>query len=85
MCRIAAIVSKDTQLLHKIDSMRDSMYRGGPDDAGKYIDSSNGVALGHRRLSLLDVSSAAAQPMHDTNGRYQLIFNGELFFLQIKY
>lgn len=82
MCRLAAIVSKDIQLLHKIDSMRDSMYRGGPDDAGKYIDSSNGVALGHRRLSLLDVSSAAAQPMHDTNGRYQLIFNGELYNYQ---
>lgn len=85
MCRLAVIVSKDIQQLNKIESMRDSMFRGGPDDAGIYLDTNKGVALGHRRLSLLDVSSAAAQPMHDDSERFHLIFNGELYnYLELK-
>lgn len=54
------------------------VYRG-PDDGGVWVDEAVGVALGHRRLSILDLSAAGAQPMHADNGRYVIVFNGEIY------
>lgn len=51
----------------------------GPDDNGEYHDSSVGLALAHRRLSIIDLSSAAHQPMLDTERRIALVYNGELY------
>lgn len=49
----------------------------GPDDAGGWVEGS--VALGHRRLAILDLSPAGHQPMHSADGRYVLVFNGEIY------
>jgi len=51
----------------------------GPDDAGVWVDDSLEVALGHRRLSIVDLSPAGHQPMHSDSGRYVMVFNGEIY------
>lgn len=51
----------------------------GPDDAGVWVDGAGGVALAHRRLSILDLSPAGHQPMHSPCGRYVLVYNGEIY------
>jgi asparagine synthase (glutamine-hydrolysing) len=53
-------------------------YRG-PNDAGVWVDEPAGIALAHRRLSILDVSPAGRQPMTSASGRYVLAFNGEIY------
>lgn len=51
----------------------------GPDDCGLWDDPEQGVALGHRRLSVVDLSPAGHQPMSSTDGRYVVVFNGEIY------
>jgi asparagine synthase (glutamine-hydrolysing) len=80
VCRIAGIYNPKSESLEKdILMMRDAMHRGGPDDAGVFLHSELPLALGHRRLSFLDLSSAGHQPMKSNSGRLQLIFNGEIY------
>ena len=77
MCGLAGIIDwrgADTAL---VAAMTDALKHRGPDAAGFW---SNGpAALGHRRLSIIDLSHRADQPMADAAGRYQLIFNGEIY------
>jgi asparagine synthase (glutamine-hydrolysing) len=79
MCRIAGIVDplNILNLQNDILKMTDAMHRGGPDDSGVYIN--GGLALGHRRLSLIDLSSDGHQPMMSTDERFVLIYNGEIY------
>lgn len=51
----------------------------GPDASGTWLDSDAGIALGHRRLSVIELSAAGAQPMTSLSGRYVLVFNGEIY------
>lgn len=51
----------------------------GPDDAGVWTDASEGIALAHRRLSIVDLSPAGRQPMISPSGRYVAVFNGEIY------
>lgn len=51
----------------------------GPDDAGTWIDAPAGIALGHRRLAVLDLSSEGHQPMSSPDGRYVIVYNGEIY------
>jgi len=59
--------------------MANTLHHRGPDDAGVWADPDVGVALGHRRLSVVDLSTAGAQPMTSTCGRYIIAFNGEIY------
>lgn len=87
MCGIAGIFRLDG--LSGIDreaiiDMTDVIAYRGTDDKGVYISDSArpGVALGHRRLSIIDLSSAGHQPMTDPTGRYWIVFNGEIYNFQ---
>jgi asparagine synthase (glutamine-hydrolysing) len=59
--------------------MADRLTHRGPDDAGDWVDRSAGLALAHRRLSILDLSPAGHQPMLLAGGRYALVYNGEIY------
>lgn len=59
--------------------MADRLVNRGPDDGGYWCDSQQRIGLGHRRLSILDLSSAGHQPMHSPSGRYVIAFNGEIY------
>lgn len=84
MCGIVAVYTRDKKPLgeHLLVSMRDSMVHRGPDDAGIYLDQY--VALGHRRLSIID-RSGGHQPMSDHSGTVWIVFNGEIYnFLSLR-
>ena len=59
--------------------MADRLVHRGPDDAGVWADAGAGVALGHRRLAIIDLSPAGHQPMLSDCGRYVIAFNGEIY------
>jgi len=59
--------------------MIDALRHRGPDDSGAWADAEAGIALGHRRLSILDLSPEGHQPMHSACGRYVITFNGEIY------
>ncbi len=59
--------------------MRDSLTHRGPDDAGIYFDDGNRIGLGHRRLSVLDLSSLGHQPMSNDQGTVWMVYNGEIY------
>ncbi len=60
-------------------AMTDAMAHRGPDDSGVWLDQAAGVALGHRRLSIQDVSPLGHQPMVSASGRYVVAYNGEIY------
>ena len=62
-----------------LESMITCLKHRGPDDAGRWLDEDTGVGLGHRRLSIIDVSPLGHQPMESASGRYIVVFNGELY------
>ncbi len=62
-----------------LQRMADSIARRGPDDAGYWLDGGSGIALGHRRLSIVDLSPAGHQPMSSGSGQYVIAFNGEIY------
>ena len=79
MCGICGIVSTRLSYLPDrtlIDRMRDTMVHRGPDGAGTHV--GPGVGLGHRRLSIVDVAHGQ-QPMYSDDGRYVIIYNGEVY------
>jgi asparagine synthase (glutamine-hydrolysing) len=60
-------------------AMGRQLHHRGPDDAGVWCDSANGIVLAHRRLSIVDLSPAGHQPMHSASERYVIAFNGEIY------
>jgi len=60
-------------------TMADRIVHRGSDDAGVWVDAQAGIALAHRRLSILDLSPAGHQPMSSSSGRWMLVYNGETY------
>ena len=62
-----------------LEGMSAVLHHRGPDDSGAWIDAEAGIALGHRRLSIIDLSPLGHQPMHSGSRRYAVTFNGEIY------
>ena len=78
MCGICGICNSSNALAD-IKCMMSAIQHRGPDAEGEYIDKENSIAMGHRRLSILDLSDAGRQPMQSSDGRYIIAFNGEIY------
>lgn len=88
MCGITGFfdLSQETprhELPRIISRMTDSLVQRGPDSQGVWVDPKLGVALGHRRLAVIDLSTEGHQPMFSLCGRYVLVFNGEIYNYEI--
>lgn len=84
MCGFAGFLKADAfqgkdELLAAVTRMTTPLTHRGPNDAGYWCDAGHGIAFGHRRLSIIDVSAAGHQPMQSPSGRYMLVFNGEIY------
>ena len=82
MCGICGTWSSETQHAVEVATLRrmsDTIKHRGPDDEGYWADPETGIGLGHRRLSIIDLSSAGHQPMHSADRRFVTVFNGEIY------
>ena len=79
MCGIAGFCNFSGDRQKNIERMKERMYHRGPDAGGTYISEDGKVVLGHRRLSIVDLSDAGAQPMTSHSGRYVMAYNGEIY------
>ena len=71
-------LSSETQL-NTVTRMSDSIRHRGPDDSGAWVDAESGIALGFRRLAILDLSPTGHQPMQSADERFAIVFNGEIY------
>lgn len=83
MCGITGIYSNQIipNLEERVDKMNKSIAHRGP-DSGAYSMYNKNIALGHRRLSIIDLREVANQPMHSNNGKWHVVFNGEIYNFQ---
>jgi asparagine synthase (glutamine-hydrolysing) len=81
MCGIAGILSRDGSPVEErlLRAMSEAVAHRGPDGDGIWIAEDGQVGLAHRRLSIIDLSSAAAQPMAGADGRFVITYNGEIY------
>jgi asparagine synthase (glutamine-hydrolysing) len=83
MCGFSGFITTDKSLLSRAKTVASQMalaiQHRGPDDVGAWVDGSAGIALGFRRLSILDLSIAGHQPMRSASGRFVMTFNGEIY------
>jgi asparagine synthase (glutamine-hydrolysing) len=86
MCGIAGILQTDPSAYSKkhLKKMTDALSHRGPDGEGLWQNSTGNVLLGHRRLSIIDLSDAGCQPLH-YNDRYTIVHNGEIYnYIELK-
>ncbi len=81
MCGIAGLWAPDGTRADEalVRGMTDCLAHRGPDASGVWLESSCGVGLGHRRLSIVDLSPTGSQPMASGSGRFTMVFNGEIY------
>ncbi len=80
MCGLAGFLGRDfADGDRRVTAMTDAIVHRGPDSGGSWTDADAGIALGHRRLSIVDLSPAGHQPMAAASGRYVFVFNGEIY------
>jgi asparagine synthase (glutamine-hydrolysing) len=83
MCGICGFLDRtgqtDEALVDRVRRMTETLVHRGPDDEGIWTDAACGLALGHRRLSIIDLSEHGRQPMLSPCGRFSLVFNGEIY------
>jgi asparagine synthase (glutamine-hydrolysing) len=89
MCRITGLWDfknqNPNQLQEQVTMMKNTMIHGGPDDSGAYVDYNVGLALGHRRLSIIDLTKTGQQPMTHPSDRWVICYNGEVYnFKEVK-
>ena len=80
MCGIAGIIAINSQqvTVHRLQQMTDALAHRGPDGEDQWVNKTAVAGLGHRRLAIIDLSPAGAQPMHYL-GRYTIVHNGEIY------
>lgn len=81
MCGFVGFLSLQTSQWGEpvLQRMASTIAHRGPDDSGYWLDGEAGIALGHRRLAIVDLSAAGHQPMSSPSGRYLIAFNGEIY------
>jgi asparagine synthase (glutamine-hydrolysing) len=79
MCGIAGAISKNKVHEMNLQCATDILQHRGPDSGGYYTAGNSNVFLGHRRLSIIDLSNVANQPMLSANDRYSMVYNGEVY------
>lgn len=81
MCGITGFLGhqKNIAAVEAAGRMTDTLHHRGPDARGVWTDDEAGIALGHRRLAIVDLSAAGSQPMHSACRRYVMAFNGEIY------
>lgn len=84
MCGVAGLLTLDPvdrrdTLIERVTGMVRTLRHRGPDHEGYWVDEAAGLGLGHRRLAIIDLSPAGEQPMVSANGRYVLVYNGEIY------
>jgi asparagine synthase (glutamine-hydrolysing) len=83
MCGITGFITSSAaihgQLNETVVRMTDQIVHRGPDDSGAWVDAEHGIALGSRRLAIVDLSPAGHQPMISSCGRYVIAYNGEVY------
>ena len=90
MCGFVGFIGEpgalDAEALERLaERMADRLESRGPDDAGTWVSPSAGIALGHRRLAIIDLSAAGRQPMVSASGRSVIAYNGEVYnFAEIR-
>ncbi len=79
MCGILGLIQKDPVDQQGFKLMLDKIKHRGPEQEGLWFNSRQNVALGHRRLAIIDLSPLGSQPMKSEDGRYIIVFNGEIY------
>ncbi|MBN2033305.1 MAG: asparagine synthase (glutamine-hydrolyzing) [Deltaproteobacteria bacterium] len=81
MCGIVGFLSKKhfAEACGSLSKATNTLSHRGPDDAGMFFDDNAGVGLGHRRLSIIDLTRAGRQPMASDDGKVQIVHNGEVY------
>jgi asparagine synthase (glutamine-hydrolysing) len=88
MCGIAGFINLEERAVSPVACLRAmtaTIAHRGPDDEGHWFDGRAGIAFGHRRLSIVDLSPAGRQPMLSASGRFRLCYNGEIYnFVELR-